>query len=199
MSRSDKQTDHELSTKEAILKVTLDLIKREGFEAVTIRKIASLAEVNVALVNYHFGSKDKLLNEAVKIIMNSFKNCFAVLEEQDLPPKEQLVRFLTDYVGAYAEYPELLRRLLVTGNIAFDSNYEFMTFVHTLGFPKVLVTLQKLTGETDQEKLMITAMQIMGALILPLLMEPIVTPATGLKLPEIQTQVKSLLNRFFTL
>ncbi|MEC3533749.1 TetR family transcriptional regulator, partial [Bacillus thuringiensis] len=41
-----------ISTKEKILNTTLELIKNEGFESVTIRKIAALSDVNIALVNY---------------------------------------------------------------------------------------------------------------------------------------------------
>lgn len=61
-----KTQGHELKKKELILKVTLDLIKNEGFEGITIRKIASKANVNVALINYHFGSKNKLVNEIIQ-------------------------------------------------------------------------------------------------------------------------------------
>ncbi|MED2485085.1 TetR/AcrR family transcriptional regulator, partial [Bacillus thuringiensis] len=42
-----------VSTKEKILNTTLELIKKEGFEKVTIRKIAKLLDINIALVNYH--------------------------------------------------------------------------------------------------------------------------------------------------
>ena len=51
----------------------MQLIDEEGFEGITIRKVAKRANVNVALINYYFGSKDKLLNAAVKNILNSLK------------------------------------------------------------------------------------------------------------------------------
>lgn len=47
-------------TKEKILDATLHLIKSEGIDSVTIRKIASEAGTNVALINYYFGSKENL-------------------------------------------------------------------------------------------------------------------------------------------
>jgi AcrR family transcriptional regulator len=48
------------STKEQILAATIVLIERDGWDAVTVRGIAAHAEVNLALVNYHFGSKTNL-------------------------------------------------------------------------------------------------------------------------------------------
>ena len=65
-----------ISTKEKILNTTLELIKEEGFESVTIRKIAELSDTNIALVNYHFGSKEKLISETIKVLLISFQGTF---------------------------------------------------------------------------------------------------------------------------
>ena len=51
------------TTKERILEATERLLAEHGFEAVTLRDITTAAEVNVAAVNYHFGSKEKLFEE----------------------------------------------------------------------------------------------------------------------------------------
>jgi len=48
------------STKERILATTIDLLERDGWDSVTVRKIGAEAGVNIALVNYHFGSKTNL-------------------------------------------------------------------------------------------------------------------------------------------
>jgi len=53
------------STKSRILEATECLVAERGFDAVSLRDITSDAEVNVAAVNYHFGSKEKLF-EAIQ-------------------------------------------------------------------------------------------------------------------------------------
>lgn len=53
-----------LDTKEKILDAAEHLFARDGFHATSLRAITSHAGVNLAAVNYHFGSKDALL-EAV--------------------------------------------------------------------------------------------------------------------------------------
>ena len=53
------------ATKTRIIEVTERLVAERGFESVSLRDITNSAKVNVAAVNYHFGSKDKLF-EAVQ-------------------------------------------------------------------------------------------------------------------------------------
>lgn len=55
---ADKKT-----TKTLILEATERLIAEQGFESVSLREITTAADVNVAAVNYHFGSKEKLFEE----------------------------------------------------------------------------------------------------------------------------------------
>lgn len=53
-------------TKHDILKATVELIRDEGIECATLRRIATKADTNLALVNYHFGSKEKLITQAIR-------------------------------------------------------------------------------------------------------------------------------------
>lgn len=52
-----------LGARERILDTAEQLFAREGVMAVTLRSIAAAADVNVAAVNYYFGSKEKLFEE----------------------------------------------------------------------------------------------------------------------------------------
>ncbi|MCA3844458.1 MAG: helix-turn-helix transcriptional regulator, partial [Burkholderia sp.] len=47
-------------TKARILDAAEDLFIEHGFEAMSMRQITSRAAVNLAAVNYHFGSKEAL-------------------------------------------------------------------------------------------------------------------------------------------
>ena len=48
------------ATKERILDAAEGLFMEHGFEATSLRSITAAAAVNLAAVNYHFGSKDEL-------------------------------------------------------------------------------------------------------------------------------------------
>ncbi|MFH1605650.1 MAG: TetR family transcriptional regulator [Pseudomonadota bacterium] len=53
----------EVDTRMRILDAAETLFTEQGFEATTLRQITGAAEVNLAAVNYHFGSKEALIRE----------------------------------------------------------------------------------------------------------------------------------------
>lgn len=53
------------NTRDRILDASERLFAQHGFDAVSLRKITSEAGVNLAAVNYHFGSKDELIGAVI--------------------------------------------------------------------------------------------------------------------------------------
>ncbi len=49
-----------------IINHAIDLFAEKGFEGTSIRDLAARADVNVAMVNYYFGSKEKLFESIVE-------------------------------------------------------------------------------------------------------------------------------------
>mgnify|MGYP002623966150 CR=1 FL=1 len=159
-----------LTTKQNILQATLDLIKTEGADQVTLRKITAAANVNLALVNYHFGSKDNLINEALKMLLTTFQENFSVLDDTSLPPKDRLKAFLLQYVDSVLQYPGLLHEVLGKGRITFESRQDFTDFMKTTGFSKITSVLEEITGESNSDILFIMMMQINAAVLFPLVL-----------------------------
>ncbi|EOS56916.1 TetR/AcrR family transcriptional regulator [Paenibacillus barengoltzii] len=159
-----------LTTKQNILQATLDLIKTEGADQVTLRKITAAANVNLALVNYYFGSKDNLINEALKLLLTTFQENFSVLDDTSLPPKDRLKAFLLQYVDSVLQYPGLLHEVLGKGRITFESRQDFTGFMKTTGFSKITGVLEEITGETNPDILFIMMMQINAAVLFPLVL-----------------------------
>ncbi|MED3063514.1 TetR/AcrR family transcriptional regulator [Bacillus thuringiensis] len=186
-----------ISTKEKILNTTLELIKKEGFERVTIRKIAALSDVNIALVNYHFGSKEKLISETIRVLLISFQGTFSILDNITVPAKERLKIFLLDYVLVIRQYPKLVRKIIAMGTTAFTSQYEYGDFLKRLGFSKVKNILSEITNETDREILMMMTVQIFGSIFLPTLMMPILESGADIKVPSVEKQIDFLFERYF--
>jgi AcrR family transcriptional regulator len=54
------------STKDRILHAAEELFAEQGFATTSLRQVTSRADVNIAAVNYHFGSKDNLINEVFR-------------------------------------------------------------------------------------------------------------------------------------
>jgi AcrR family transcriptional regulator len=54
------------STKQRILEAAEDLFAKHGFAGASLRQVTAAADVNLAAVNYHFGSKDRLVEEVFR-------------------------------------------------------------------------------------------------------------------------------------
>ncbi|HAJ94807.1 MAG TPA: TetR/AcrR family transcriptional regulator, partial [Actinobacteria bacterium] len=67
-------------TKEKIFKTTLKIISSEGIKGVTIRKIARISGVNIALINYHYKSKENLIIESLKLFSKKMETVFIEID-----------------------------------------------------------------------------------------------------------------------
>jgi AcrR family transcriptional regulator len=56
----------QFSTKERILDAAETLFAQHGFGGTSLRQVTTQADVNIAAVNYHFGSKENLVNEVFR-------------------------------------------------------------------------------------------------------------------------------------
>lgn len=193
----DSKEETELSKKDLILNVALELIKKEGFEGVTIRKIAALANINVALIHYYFGSKDKLINAVIQTLVRSFQDSFTILDDKTIPAKVRLQRFLVQYVGTYKKYPFIGRKLVNEEPLEFENELEFVNFIQSIGLQKVRNIIQEISGETDQQKLSIMAAHLLGATFLPTLIEPLFETVTGYPFPDLETRTEILIKQYF--
>lgn len=61
-----EQENKVLDKKDYILDAAERLFAEQGFEAVSVREISKAADINIAMVSYYFGSKEKLYEEIIK-------------------------------------------------------------------------------------------------------------------------------------
>ncbi|EJW20112.1 TetR/AcrR family transcriptional regulator [Paenibacillus alvei] len=192
-----KQTDISLDTKGKILSAALDILKQEGFEHITIRKIAARSNANIALINYYFGSKDMLINEAIKELLSGFRSAFDVLDERSISPLARLRTFLIQYVQVIQQYPEIITRTMTAGAAMFASQQEYGEFLQAVGFVKVKHTLQEITQEGNSETLTMMMMQLFGAVFLPVMMKPLLESGTGVAVASVEAHIDLLFERYF--
>lgn len=122
------------STRERILGVAETLFARHGFAGASLRQVTAAAKVNLAAVNYHFGSKESLIEEVFRRRLDELnRHRLAALAAVDANPDRQLEDVLDAFIRpaleqsmdstggaafvrvlarAYAEHDERLRRFL---------------------------------------------------------------------------------------
>jgi TetR/AcrR family transcriptional regulator, regulator of cefoperazone and chloramphenicol sensitivity len=176
----DKTLKEAVSTSDKIMHATLKIIGKEGFQNVTIKKIADLADVNIAAVNYHFGSKTNVINEAIKVLNRKRMRCYEVLEQKDIPPVERLRRFLFDFMGSALEYPDVFRNLIYSAiNNCLDSDANIV-LLKKESFEKIKSTINEAGIEIDNDVLMMKLVQIIGCIQLPILLEEHLEQMSGM-------------------
>ena len=72
----------QFSTKDRILGAAEELFAQYGFGGTSLRQVTSRADVNIAAVNYHFGSKENLINEVFRRRMDEMSSQRLAMLEQ---------------------------------------------------------------------------------------------------------------------
>jgi len=82
-----------------ILEVAERLFATKGFDGTSVRDIAHEASVNIAMISYYFGSKEKLL-EALFTMRSAFvaQQLTEMLENKDLEPLEKIYKLIDYYI-----------------------------------------------------------------------------------------------------
>ncbi|MCM0647234.1 TetR/AcrR family transcriptional regulator [Clostridium swellfunianum] len=111
----------ELSTKQKIILATIGCIEKEGINAVTIRSIGKEANVNSAAINYHFGSKEKLIEEAFDYIQKDFMMDFTEIINKDMDLRKIVEELLLYILQGTIRYPNIVKAVLYEP--FFNNNY----------------------------------------------------------------------------
>ncbi len=82
-----------------ILQVAETLFAEKGFDGTSIRDISKEAKINVAMVSYYFGSKEKLLESLVLYKTSGLKEMLVNLIEENLEPIEKMNKLIELYIN----------------------------------------------------------------------------------------------------
>ena len=145
------------STKERILGAAEVLFAQRGFDGASLRQLTTAAGVNLAAVNYHFGSKDKLVEEVFRRRLDALNErrlaalariagapettLDDVLEAfirpaLDLSHDDSGALFMRVLARAFAEHDDTLRQFL-------SENYGHVMRQFTAEFARLLPHLEK--------------------------------------------------------
>ncbi len=180
---------HRYTTKDKIIKATLDIIAQEGFQNVTIRKIATMAEVNVAAVNYHFGSKDSLINEALKTVTVQLKKAFGCLKASEIDPETKIECFVKEYSKVVRKYPDIIRNF-ISQSLHNNPEDEYQEYLKEEGIELISRAIGSMQPGEDKACLYMRSLQLISSLSFPILIGDRIQETIGLDLnnPEIRNR-----------
>lgn len=98
-------------TRARILQSALQAFAAQGFDGTTTRQIADRAGVNLGLLQYHFGGKDRLWRAAVDLAFSRLKAGLeeVLADESVVDDVERVRRLIRDHVRFVARHPEFVR------------------------------------------------------------------------------------------
>lgn len=89
----------EMNKREKILYAAKNLFLEKGYKGTSVRQIAKFAEVNVAMISYYFGSKEKLLQELMETRIKDLSHRLDELSHDDhIEPIEKLAMSVQIYI-----------------------------------------------------------------------------------------------------
>ncbi|MEZ4787277.1 MAG: TetR family transcriptional regulator [Flavobacterium haoranii] len=75
------------------------LFAEKGFDGTSIRDIAKAADINIAMISYYFGSKEKLLEAIVYYRISALKLLLNSLTTEEIHPLEKINRLIEFYIS----------------------------------------------------------------------------------------------------
>ncbi len=105
MNFSDKQIQ--------IIIAAEKLFSIKGYDGTSVRDIAEDAGINIAMISYYFGSKEKLMQAIFEIRMgNLTEKIEDLLHNDDLSPIEKLEVLIDDYIDRVDQRQQFYRLLI---------------------------------------------------------------------------------------
>ena len=83
-----------------IMEAAEELFAEQGFAGTSVRDIAEAADVNLAMISYYFGSKEKLMEAMFQYRGEHFKiQLETILYDKTLSPFQKVEKLIDDYIG----------------------------------------------------------------------------------------------------
>lgn len=155
-------------TRSKIMKAAVDIIGREGNLGVTIREIADKAGVNIAAINYHFSSKENLLEEVERVTMEQVTLIYNCLLDESKSPRDRLINWADELMRYLIDYPGIIYMI---GTRILQSDNKSAGLAEYLSDSDVRLNpvVRELTGIGDEKLLSFKALQLISGVVYPTL------------------------------
>jgi AcrR family transcriptional regulator len=157
------------TTQGKILDATVKLLFTTAPSELTTRRIAREAQVNIAAINYHFRSKDELVNRAMEAATaKAFEMGVSVLRAPGKPPRERLLDFLSGYAYGLVKFPGLTRTAFL-GLFRKEDSETFYGRLMKEMVGKVGQVIAEAAGSGAAQDSTATALMVLSCVIFPFL------------------------------
>jgi len=98
-----------LPPEKRILEATIACIEQDGIDNLTTRKIAEQAGVNIAAINYYFRSKERLVEEVMKMTLQHMQDdLLEIINQESAPFLQRLENVVMWLIEGGKRFPKML-------------------------------------------------------------------------------------------
>jgi len=177
-----------MNIKQKIINAGIEVIEEEGIQSVTVRKVAKKAKVNIASINYYFGTKEKLISETLHDSLHAaFSDWNEVVGNCNMKLDCQLKKFFIHWISGIINYPNMTKAHLYAPIV--NCNYKGLFVKHfNLFLENLHRTIKNSCPEMTSTQVNFTIMQIMSAVAFVSLVPNLFKSFSGIDLHNVKTQ-----------
>ncbi len=113
-----------------ILDIAEELIAQKGYEGTSVREICAKAEINVAMISYYFGSKEKMLTYLYQYRVQKSRDNFAefahTIKDGKLEMQmKEIIKFIIDQMFKYKYFHGFVKQEMRNTENMGDELQEF--------------------------------------------------------------------------
>ena len=111
MGITERKQRHKEEIRESIIRAAWNIVQEEGWQALSIRKIADAIEYSIPVIYSHYENKDAILLEFTKKGFHKLNVCLEEAREQEQNPARQLEKMAQaywDFAFRNKEYYQLM-------------------------------------------------------------------------------------------
>lgn len=187
------------STEEKIKEAARKLFIQKGYAAVKTRDIAQEANINLALLNYYFRSKEKLFNIIMMESMQQFIKGIALLfNDTKLSTDKKIESLVEEYITMLTTYPDL--PLFILSEIRHNPQKLAHMFDKEINISRsaFFVQMQGELKRSDGESLHLLHFisNLMGLMVFPFVASPVlknITHTSDKQFTELMNERKKLI------
>jgi AcrR family transcriptional regulator len=196
-----RKKEPDKSIKDTIIRAAIECMEKSGLHSLTVRRIATEARVNLAAINYYFGSKDKLIEEVFRqtLYTGLEENIDDFLIKYKDTPKQALEMFFLELLEGGLQYPNLVKihfyDAFVNNNYKTNSIKRLNLFLKD--FERHLVSLMPALKKKIDSKHMV---QLWSAVFFPIIFPALFREYAGFDIRDSEHQkeyVAKLLKLYF--
>jgi TetR/AcrR family transcriptional regulator, regulator of cefoperazone and chloramphenicol sensitivity len=158
-----------MDTKSRIMATAIEIMGRNANIDVTVREIARQANVNIASINYYFGSKEQLFIEVENTLVRGIDDIYGVLSDNSNSMRVNLINWADDLMQYLLEYPGII--FLWASRVIKDKT-DNQDIIKLIAYSEVNLNeiVKQLTGTANADEIEFKVIQLISSIISPVIM-----------------------------